>query len=285
MPQTKPEPAIGRACPALSLLAAASLALWAAGAAAPSAAPAITPPPTAADWAALAKLPDFSGVWVPDVHDQDRQSKTNVPPWTPAVAAQMAHMADEEKAGRPFLVLGGCFPHGMPTFMLITHNSIEILDTPGRVTILGESDGNRLRRIYTDGRGHPDDPDETLHGHSIGHWEGDTLVVDTVAIAPQAYIAISESVGVPNDGGMHIAERIHLAGPNLLADDLTITAPKVLTAPWKTTRLFRRLRDPRYDIVEGECVQGQFTAGKDKNGHDIFIPIPQRADGGVAPKS
>ena len=61
--------------------------------------------------------------------------------------------------------------------------------------MLGESDGNRLRRIYTDGRSHPETPDPSFHGHSIGHWEGDTLVVDTVDILPQAPLAISEAVG------------------------------------------------------------------------------------------
>ena len=92
--------------------------------------------------------------------------------------------------------------------------------TPGRVTLLGESDGNRLRRIYTDGRPHPDDPDPTFHGHSIGHWEGNTLVVDTVGIIPQAFIAISEAAAVPNNGDMHIIEHIHLADKDILHDDL-----------------------------------------------------------------
>ena len=102
---------------------------------------------------------------------------------------------------------------------------------PGRVTILGEGDGNRLRRIYTDGRPHPADPDPSFHGHSIGHWEGDTLVVDTVGLLPQAYLAVNEAVGVPNNGDMHIVERLHLQGPDTLADDLQITANKVLSSP------------------------------------------------------
>ena len=169
--------------------------------------------------------------------------------------------------------------------MAITHNALEFLFTPGRVTVLGESDGNRLRRIYTDGRRHPEDPQLTMDGHSIGHWEGKTLVVDTVAVMPQAYIATTEGVGVPNDGGMHIVERIFLTGPDLLADEMEVTAPKVLTGPWKTTRLFKRQRGEDADIVEGQCTEGQFTAAKDKNGHDIFIPIPQNSDGSIrAPK-
>jgi hypothetical protein len=231
--------------------------------------------------AARAAPPDLDGVWIPDVRDQKRQETDNVPPWKPEVLPQVAHMAEEEKAGRPFLVLGFCLPHGMPSWMLISHNAFELLTTPGRITMLGEVDGNRMRRIYMDGRPHPEDPDLTLHGHSIGHWEGDTLLIDTVGIAPQAYIAISEAVGVPNDGDMHIVERLHLAEPNVLHDDLEITAPKVLTATWKTTRVFRRYPDRHYEIIEGECVQEDLIPGKDRYGNDIFIYHPQNPDGSV----
>ena len=162
--------------------------------------------PSAADWAALAKLPDLSGVWVPDVADQRRKEREERPPWTPAAQAQIDFLVAEDRAGRPKLILDHCLPHGMPSWMLITHNALEILATPGRITMLGEGDGNRIRRIYTDGRAHPSDPDLTIHGHSIGRWDGDTLVVDTIGVIPQAYLAISEAAGIPNNGGMHIVE-------------------------------------------------------------------------------
>ena len=230
---------------------------------------------------AVAAPPDLDGVWVPDVKDQGRQETANVPPWKPAIVPQIERLAAEEKAGRPFLVLSHCLPHGMPSWMLISHNAFEWLTTPGRITMLGEVDGNRMRRIYTDGRAHPEDPDLTLHGHSIGHWEGDVLVVDTTGIAPQAYIAISEAVGVPNDGDMHIVERFHLEKPNVLDDELEITAPKVLTAIWKTTRIFRRYPDRHYEIIEGECVQEDLVPGKDEYGNDIFVSHPQNPDGSV----
>jgi hypothetical protein len=229
-----------------------------------------------------AEPPDFDGVWIPDIRDQKRQETQNMPPWKPDVVPQITHMIAEEKAGRPFLVLGYCLPHGMPAWMLITHNAFEWLTTPGRVTLLGEVDGNRMRRIYTDRRAHPEDPDPTMHGHSIGHWEGGTLVVDTVAVLPQAYVAISEATGVPNDGDMHIVERLHLPKPNVLYDDLEITAPKVLTETWKTTRIFRRYPERHYEIVEGECVQEGLTPGKDEHGNDIFVPYLQKnPDGSV----
>ncbi|MBV8746256.1 MAG: hypothetical protein JO134_14560 [Xanthobacteraceae bacterium] len=244
----------------------------------------INPPPTAQDWADLAKLPDWSGVWNPKVTDQDAQIRTNPPPWNPKAAAEVAKMVTEERAGRPSPLFVNCLPEGMPSWMLITHNAMEFAFTPGRVTMLGESDGNRLRRIYTDGRGHPDDPDPTFHGHSIGHWEGDTLVVDTVGVLPEVYLAVSEAVGVPNNGDMHIVERIHLQGPDVLHDDLEITAPKILTAPWKTTRIYFRQRARKYDIVEGVCIQGEYSERKDQDGNAVFVPMPHQVGGNlVAP--
>ncbi|HEY1315110.1 MAG TPA: hypothetical protein VGE92_14615 [Steroidobacteraceae bacterium] len=233
----------------------------------------INPAPTAQDWQRLAKLPDWSGIWTPVISDQVAQEKGNRPPWRPQIAKQIEQMYAEEAAGRPFPIIDHCFPTGMPSWMLITHNAFEVLFTPGRVTLLGEGDGNRLRRIYTDGRPHPADPDPSFHGHSIGHWENDTLVVDTVGILPEVYLAISEAVGVPNNGDMHIVERLRLKDADTLADDLEISAHKVLTEPWRTTRKYYRQRAQKYDIVEGVCEQGSFSEAVDKNGNSIFAPL------------
>jgi hypothetical protein len=212
--------------------------------------------------------------------------KSNPPPWTPKAAAQIEKMFAEEKAGRPPPIFVNCLPEAMPSWMLVTHNAMEFLFTPGRVTILGESDSNRLRRIYTDGRGHPDDGELTVHGHSAGHWEGDTLVVETVNVLPQAYLAVSEAAGVPNNGDMKIIERIHLAGADILHDDLEIFAPKVLTAPWKTTRIFFRQRARKFDIVEGVCLQGNYSERVDADGNHVFVEIARHPWGNiVAPKN
>ena len=203
----------------------------------------------------------------------------------PKAREQVTWQLAEEKAGRPPPIFVNCLPEAMPGWMLVSHNSMEILMTPGRVTMLGESDGGRLRRIYTDGRKHPADPDPTFHGHSIGHWEGDTLVVDTVGVHPQTYITISEAAGVPNNGDMHIKERIYIDPKNkdTLIFDMEITAPKVLTKPWKTTRIWYRQRAQKYDIVEGVCLEGYFRPAKDKWGNEVFEKLEHDVGGNRVP--
>jgi hypothetical protein len=261
----------------LCMVAALGLPAMAAGADDRS----INQPPKADDWAKLAKLPDWGGVWTPNVSDQMARIAKDPVPWGAHAAATVAALRAAEKAGKPKGLFVNCLPESMPTWMLITHNALEFLFTPGRVTIMGESDGNRLRRIYTDGRAHPPDPDPTFHGHSIGHWEGGTLVVDTVGVLPETYIAESEAVGIPNNGDLHVIEHIHLIEPDTLRDDLEIIAPHVLTSPWKTQRTFFRQRARKYDIVEGVCLQGNFSESTDADGNSVFVPVPQSDDGNV----
>jgi len=243
----------------------------------------VNPAPQPKDWAALAKLPDWSGVWTPNMSDQDARIKSDPVPWNAQAAAEIARLEAAEKAGNPKGLFVNCLPESMPSWMLITHNAIEFLFTPGRVTILGEMDANRLRRIYTDGRGHPTDPDPSFHGHSIGHWEGGTLVVDTVGVLPETYIAVNEAVGLPNNGDLHVIERWHLDGADVLRDDLEIIAPRVLTKPWKTSRFYFRQRARKYDIVEGVCLQGSYSEGVDDNGNAVFVPAPQTEGGNLVP--
>jgi len=242
----------------------------------------IIPAPTPAQWTALAKLPDWSGVWTPDVRDQNAQIASNPVPWKPEIQSQVDFWTSEEHAGRPRGLLVDCLPHGMPSLMLITHNAQEFLFTPGRVTLLGESDGNRLRRIWTDGRAMPADPDPSFNGYSVGHWDGDTLVVETTGILPQVYLAISEAVGIPTGGDAAVHERIHLIAPDTLADDLVIESPHILTHAWQTRRLYHRTRKRSFEIVEGVCRQGDFEPASDKWGNPIYIPTRQQ-DGNILP--
>ena len=245
-------------------------------------APSTNPAPTAADWAAIAALPDLSGTWSPDISDQFKQMTSNPVPWNAEVQKQVDFWVAEEEAGRPKGLYIDCLPEGMPTLMMITHNAVEFLVTPGRVTMLGESDGNRLRRIHTDGRAMPADPDPSFEGYSVGHWDKGVLIVETRGILPQVHLAISEAVGIPNNGDMTVREVISLIAPDTLADDIEVNAPHILTRPWKTRRLYHRKRQRGFEIQEGVCRQGDFHDGVDKWGNSIFEPTHQK-DGNLLP--
>lgn len=241
------------------------------------------PQPAPEEWAAIAELPDLSGTWSPDIRDQFAQMDTNPPSWRPHIQEQVDYLYAEEAAGRPKGLFIDCLPHGSPSLMAVTHNAIEFLVTPGRVTVLGESDGNRIRRIWTDGRDMPEDPDPSFDGYSVGYWDDGVLVVETTAILPQVYLAISEAVGIPNNGGMTVSERIHLLEPDLLAVDMVIDAPEILTEPYETRRLFHRRRQRSHEIEQGVCRRGDFIATEDEWGNAAWAPATHDGMGNLLP--
>lgn len=246
-------------------------------------APVLNRAPTRADWAAIADLPDLSGVWTPGPLDKYGPGGAEAPQWRPEVAAQVDHLKALDAAGRPQNIYVNCLPEGMPSSVTQNLNSVEFLVTPGRVTVLAELDGNRLRRIWTDGRGHPADPDPSFSGHSIGHWEGRTLVVDTIGFLPEVFIPLSQGVGFPNNGDMHIEERITLTGADSLRQDIVVHAPKVLTAPWHASRTYARHRERSFDLAESSCRQGDFLEATDDHGNAVFVPVPKDAGGATLP--
>jgi hypothetical protein len=207
------------------------------------------PPPEPKDWSALASLPDWSGVWTPNMTDQQRRIKTDPVPWNKAAAAQIAKLEAAEQAGDPKGLFINCLPESMPSWMLLTHNALEFLFTPGRVTMLGESDGNRLRRIYTDGRGHPADPDPTFHGHSIGHWEGDTLVVDTTNFTGKTRFRGSSA-------NLHVVERFRRVDANTILYRATVDDPSAFAKPWTLEYPFVSTAGPVYEYA---CHEGNYA--------------------------
>lgn len=237
----------------------------------------ITKAPTAADWAAMAKLPDFNGVWerggqpaaavaargaapaagapaagrgaAPAAGGQrgaapagggGRGGRGGGPQLTPEYEAKRAaYKAPEDST------TANCLPPGMPSIMTQPY-PMEFLLTPGKVTIVIEA-YTQVRHIYTDGRKLPEDPDPHYFGTSIGHWEGDTLVVETVGFGPNTFIA----PGVGHSDKMKIVERFRLADPDNMTMETTITDPAVLLAPIVTSSNLRRHRD--WTITEYIC--------------------------------
>ncbi len=222
-------------------------------------------------------------MWLPDRKHVNNRFGTVRPAFTPSAAKYIAEQEDLVRAGNPNNIYINCLPEGMPSFVLMARSASEYLFTPGRVTILGENDGSRLRHIYTDGRSHPEDPELTFNGHSIGHWEGDTLVVDTVAFLPQVFLPLGQAVGLPNNGNMHIVERIRLAEPDRLEDTIEIEAPKVLAATWRVTKSLVRSRERKDDIFEASCRQGDFYDAVDANGNAVYLPVETNKSGARLP--
>ena len=202
-------------------------------------------------YAALDALPDWGGVWV-----LNRPAPGTPPGEKPVLQGkylQDYHVWQHEvetKGGQVAHEGSYCTPPGMPGIMGVGQYPIEFLFTPGRVTTHHEA-WMQWRNIYTDGRGHPDDLDATFAGDSIGHWEGTTLVVDTIGIKE----SVALGMGMKHSDKLHLIERIHLdkGDSDTLVDELTAEDPLALAKPWLHTFTFKRSRE--WTLLEFICAE------------------------------
>ena len=149
---------------------------------------------------------------------------------------QYAELVKQTAAGKVIFDPGAlCLPSGMPRMMNMTYG-MELLQTRGQVTITSEY-GAMSRRIWTDGREHPpaDELDPSYAGHSIGHWEKDVLVVDTVGLRGDTLI---DQSGLMHSDKMRLTERWFQETPGVLVDEITLTDPDVFEAPWKIVKRY-----------------------------------------------
>jgi hypothetical protein len=185
-------------------------------------------------YAALAQLPDWSGWWAFSGTNAFDDFVRMPPPFKPgaleAARARAATGPDPLRYCRPwtFAGLSGNFTE-----------ALEVLFTPNRVTLTNER--GLLRRIYTDGQPPPADPDLTNTGLSLGHWEGQTLVVETASINPRAPYANGVALG--RDAA--ITERISLEDPSTLKFEVVTVAPEIMTAPDRRTWRYKRMAKTR----------------------------------------
>jgi len=208
-----------------------------------------TPAAPAKKAAAAHHLPDWRGVWAhdgslnldPTTKSGERQP--NAPLTTAALAAYDDYMV-ARKAGKPKGDIG-CLPEGPPRNMRSPY-PMDIAITPEETWINLEFK-HEVRRVYTDGRKWPEDPDPTYEGYSIGHWEGDTLVFDTRAMKP----ATLDSGGLMHSDQMTLHERMRRISKDTLEDQITLTDPKTFTKPWTVTRIYKLHKD--WDIKEFVC--------------------------------
>jgi hypothetical protein len=242
---------------------------------------------------AQAALPDWSGLWegvglVPaasggfatPVSDIIRDFGS-LPPYTPAEGAKFqAHVrafeADFYSDRNPLKPL--CI-FGFPTNMLFPIQYFEILVTPKETAIIHS--GIEMRHIYTDGRAQPprDELWPTHWGSSVGRWEGNTLVVDTIGAGDNFganvlkpaenlvwILAPGPKVLAILDDQAHYVERFHMVGAGILEDQMTIYDPTQFVEPWRLTRRYQHVKGVSRMIHE-DCegndrnpiVNGKFT--------------------------
>jgi hypothetical protein len=139
-----------------------------------------------------------------------------------------------------------CSPPGMP-YIYIQLFPMQIIQTPKEVIELFEYD-HIVRHIFIDGRKHPAHLKSSYNGHSIGHWEGDTLVVDTIGLNGKNWL---DRVGHPESEQMHIVEHIRRVDEQTLQVDLNFEDAKSYTKPWAAQVRFRL--HPDWDILEHIC--------------------------------
>ena len=143
-----------------------------------------------------------------------------------------------------------CMPEGMPGMMGATF-PMEILETPGQVTIIQEA-FTQVRRVYLDAPPiAAEDAEPRFNGHSTGRWMGDTLVVETVGVKTS-----SRFRNVPHSIRMRITERIRPVNDEILTNQVTIDDPEYLTKPWTWTWMYKRW--PTYKIEEYVCEDNRY---------------------------
>jgi hypothetical protein len=240
-----------------------------AGAAAPAASPA----------PAAGARPDFAGVYYPVQAGGGGRpppaARSNEPPPPPTRSSPTADGSQGRGPDAPKLTpqylakwnviaasrIGGsyeydnianCLPPGMPAMMGMAYG-MEVMQNERKITFFSEHQ-DALRRIYLDGRTPServlDDP--TYAGYSTGHWEGDTLVVETVALTDKSFIDGSS----PHSAKMTVQERIRLVEPDVLEDQITVNDPEALTEPWRIVRRYRRAAQPDDELREFACAEG-----------------------------
>jgi len=207
---------------------------------------------------AFATLPDWSGIWTGTgtLFDQSRGAlnpNTNpeardYPPYKPEWEAAYTKFLNEVvRTGKFTDPLSAAYPAGMPRMMTLPYG-FQFVIGPEMVWVVHEHPD--VRYIYTDGRSLPpaDELWPTFDGYSIGHWEGDKLVVQTVSM--KGYIPIDRT-GLALSGEASLTERIRKTSETTLEDVMTIEDPVALTMPWNVVRRFvkRNEKQPRMENV------------------------------------
>ena len=225
-----------------------------------------------------ASTPDFTGVYYPyrrgaggaqanqpsdgppapptrtgPTSDGSLGRRPNEPSLTPEYLAKWEVISESLISGSyEYDNIANCLPPGMPSMMSMPYG-MEVMQNEQKITFFGEHQ-DAMRRVYLDGR-EPSESvlnDPTYAGYSTGHWEGDTLVVETVALTTNSYITGKN----PHSDQMTVHERIRFTEPGILENRVIVHDPVALTEPWEVVYMYRKASYPNDELREFACAEG-----------------------------
>jgi hypothetical protein len=166
--------------------------------------------------------PDLSGIWI-NVYNPD-SAGPSLQPWAADLLRQRMENNSKDYPG------AYCLPaNAAPITRAFPYKFVQ---TRSVIVVLHESDTPGVRQIFLDGRGHPREMNPTWQGHSIGHWEGDTLVVDTAGYNDRSWLSLS---GIPHTEKLHTMERIRRPDLGHLEVEITMEDTDAFRSPWIRT--------------------------------------------------
>ena len=196
--------------------------------------------------------PDLTGIWgtespkyLANIAADFKPGELPIQPWAETLTRERMtgiHAAEESNAN--------CLPQGVPRIDA-TPNPFKIVQEPDLVVILYEAFG-QFRQVYLDGRALPKDANPTWLGYSVGHWDLDTLVVETTGFNGKTWL---DQAGHPTTDALRVTERFHRRDFGHLDIQVTIDDPKTYTKAWTVTEPMQLLPDT--DLIEFVCNENE----------------------------
>jgi hypothetical protein len=190
-------------------------------------------------------------------------SNPNIKPWAKQIMKQ-----ENDKAlsgGMPYSARASCMPSGVPAFIMAAVEPIHFMQTSKQVTMIFSGDA-QVRRVYLDVQ-HSTNLKPSWYGESVGHYEGDTLVVDTIGLNDKTFI---DNYRTPHTAKLHVVERYKLIDDGkTLQVTFRVEDPDTFDKPWSAIAKLRRVQMPMHEEACAENNQNLF---------DYHIPVANRSD-------
>ena len=211
---------------------------------------------------------DFSGAWThdPQAGVNPSRAKPDDKVFTMSDGTVIPLLPAAEKLYRERVAMGAsehpyantssrCLPIGTPGNMMGAPYPVQIVQRPEFIGMLFE-EGWMFRTIYMNGQ-HPQEMIPSFMGHSIGHWDGKTLVIDTVGLREETTLNFT---GLPHSESMHVVERITRTAPEQLTDVIEVTDPVMYSKPLKFVSIFKKTKE---ELIEYVCESSRIEVTPD----------------------